>query len=101
MDAERFSRKAVDLSQNLPAQEKYRIAAGHAQIMKEYPTAIASYENLAKAAPGDSDVQYTLGTLYEDTGAYQKAREHYGKVLKADPQYRRDALEDGRRRDHE
>jgi serine/threonine protein kinase/tetratricopeptide (TPR) repeat protein len=86
VDAEKFSRKAIDLSQNLPAQEKYRIAAGHARIMKEYPTAIASYENLAKAAPGDSDVQYTLGTLYEDTGAYQKAREHYSNVLKADPQ---------------
>jgi serine/threonine protein kinase/tetratricopeptide (TPR) repeat protein len=86
VDAEKFSRTAVDLSQNLPAQEKYRIAAGHARIMKEYPTAIASYENLAKAAPGDSDVQYTLGTLYEDTGAYQKAREHYGNVLKAYPQ---------------
>jgi tetratricopeptide (TPR) repeat protein/predicted Ser/Thr protein kinase len=86
VDAEKFSRKAVDLSQNLPAQEKYRIAAGHARIMKDYPTATASYENLAKAAPGDSDVQYTLGTLYEDTGAYQKAREHYANVLKADPQ---------------
>jgi serine/threonine protein kinase/tetratricopeptide (TPR) repeat protein len=85
-DAEKYSRKAVELSQNLPAQEKYRIAAGHARIMKDYPNAIASYENLAKAAPGDSDVQYTLGTLYEDTGAYQKAREHYGNVLKADPQ---------------
>jgi eukaryotic-like serine/threonine-protein kinase len=86
VDAEKFSRKAVDLSQNLPAREKYRIAAGHARIMKDYPTAIASYENLAKTAPGDSDVQYTLGTLYEDTGAYQKAREHYANVLKADPQ---------------
>jgi eukaryotic-like serine/threonine-protein kinase len=85
-DAEKYSRKAVDLSQNLPLQEKYRIAAGHARIMKDYPKAISSYENLAKAAPGDTDTQLTLGTLYEDTGAYQKAREHYENVLKADPQ---------------
>ena len=85
-DAERYSRKAVDLSQNLPAQEKYRITAGHARVMKDYPKAIASYENLAKAAPGDTDIQFTLGTLYEDTGAYQKAHEHYENVLKADPQ---------------
>ena len=86
VDAEKYSRKAVDLSQNLPAQEKYRIAAGHSRITKDYANAIASYENLAKVAPGDNDVQYTLGTLYQDTGAYQKAREHYANVLKADPQ---------------
>jgi serine/threonine protein kinase/tetratricopeptide (TPR) repeat protein len=85
-DAEKYSRKAVDLSQNLPPQEKYRIAAGHARIMKDYPQAISSYENLAKAAPGDTDTQFTLGALYQDTGAYQKAREHYENVLKADPQ---------------
>jgi eukaryotic-like serine/threonine-protein kinase len=97
-DAERYSRKAVDLSQNLPLQEKYRIAAGHARVMKEYPKAISSYENLAKAAPGDTDTQFVLGRLYEDTGAYQKAREHYENVLKADPQsvetlWRRGAVE--------
>jgi|SRR5690242_10519481 eukaryotic-like serine/threonine-protein kinase len=85
-DAEKYSRKAVDLSQNLLAQEKYRIAASHARIIKDYPNAIASYENLAKAAPGDTDIQFTLGTLYEDTGAYQKARARYEEVLKADPQ---------------
>jgi tetratricopeptide (TPR) repeat protein/predicted Ser/Thr protein kinase len=85
-DAETNSRKAVDLSQNLPPQEKYRIAAGHARITKDYPKAIASYENLAKAAPGDIDVHYNLGMLYQDTGAFQKAREHYAAVLKADPQ---------------
>jgi len=86
VDAEKYSRKAVDLSQSLPPQEQYRIAAGHARIMKDYPKAISSYENLAQAAPGDTDVQYILGTLYEDTGVYQKAREHYANVLKADPQ---------------
>ncbi len=85
-EAEQFSRKAVDLSQNLPPQEKYRIAADHARITKDYPKAIEAYENLAKAAPDDSDVQFTLGRLYEDTGVYQKAREHYAAVLKADPQ---------------
>lgn len=85
-EAEQFSRKAVDLSQSLPPQERYRIAASHARIMKDYPKAIEAYENLAKASPDDGDVQFTLGTLYEDTGAYQKAREHYATVLKADPQ---------------
>jgi tetratricopeptide (TPR) repeat protein/predicted Ser/Thr protein kinase/TolB-like protein len=85
-EAEQASRKAVDLSENLPPQERYRIVASHAGIMKDYPKAIEAYENLAKASPGDSDVQFTLGSLYEGTGEYQKAREHYEAVLKADPQ---------------
>jgi serine/threonine protein kinase/tetratricopeptide (TPR) repeat protein len=85
-EAEQTSRKAVDLSENLPPQEKYLIAASHAGIMKDYPKAIEAYENLAKAVPGDSDVQFALGSLYEQTGAFDKAREHYDAVLKADPQ---------------
>jgi tetratricopeptide (TPR) repeat protein/predicted Ser/Thr protein kinase len=85
-EAEQLSRKAVDLSQNLSPQEKYLIAASYAGIMKDYPKAIEAYENLAKASPGDSDVQFALGSLYEETGASQKAREHYAAVLKADPQ---------------
>jgi serine/threonine protein kinase/Tfp pilus assembly protein PilF len=85
-EAEEASRKAVDLSQNLSPQEKYLIAASHAGIMKDYPKAIESYENLARASPGDTDVQLALGSLYEDTSVFQKAREHYAAVLKADPQ---------------
>ena len=85
-EAEKASRKAVDLSEGLPPQERYQIVASHAGIMKDYPKAIESYENLAKASPGDSDVQFALGSLYEETGASQKAREHYAAVLKADPQ---------------
>jgi eukaryotic-like serine/threonine-protein kinase len=97
-EAEQLSRKAVDLSQNLPAREKYLIAANHARIIKDYPKAIEYYENLAKVSPGDSDVQFTLGRLYEDTGVYQKAREHFDAVLKTDPQsvetlWRRGAVE--------
>jgi tetratricopeptide (TPR) repeat protein/predicted Ser/Thr protein kinase len=85
-EAEQASRKAVDLSENLPSQERYRIVATHAGIMKDYPKALEAYENLAQASPGDSDVQFTLGTLYEGTGEYEKARAHYEAVLKADPQ---------------
>ncbi|PYV22350.1 MAG: hypothetical protein DMG27_18430 [Acidobacteria bacterium] len=84
-EAERYSRKAVDLSEKLPAQEKYRIAASHARIMKDYPKAIESYENLAKVAPGDTDVQSTLARLYEETGAFDRARDLYAKVLTSDP----------------
>ena len=86
-EAEQASRKAVDLSENLPPQEKYRIVASHAQITKDYAKAIEAYENLAKVAPDDSDVHFALGGLYEDSAAFDKARDHYGTVLKADPKY--------------
>ncbi len=84
-DAEAASRQAVGLSQNLPAPERYLILAINAQIMKDYPKAIQAYENLAKAAPGDSDIQFTLGKLYEDTGELNQAQAHYAKVLQAQP----------------
>jgi tetratricopeptide (TPR) repeat protein/predicted Ser/Thr protein kinase len=85
-EAEQAARKAVDLSQSLSPQEKYRISAAHARIMKDYPKAIEAYENLAQASPGDSDVQFTLGSIYQETSDFSKAREHYTAVLKADPQ---------------
>ena len=47
-EAEQASRKAVDLSQNLPEQEKYRIQATHDRIQKDYPKAIAAYEILSQ-----------------------------------------------------
>jgi len=83
--AEQASRKAVDLSENLPPQEKYQVEATHAQVTKDYSKAIESYENLAKVSPDDSQVQFILAGLYETTGAFDKAREHYTQVLKADP----------------
>ena len=86
-EAEQASRKAVDLSESLPAQEKYRIVASHAQIMKDYPKAIEAYENMAKVLPDDTQVQFILAGLYEDTSAFDKAREHYAQVLKADPKH--------------
>jgi tetratricopeptide (TPR) repeat protein len=83
--AEKASRKAVDLSENLPPQERYRIEASHAQVTKDYGKAIESYENLAKVSPDDTQAQFILAGLYEDTNAFDKAREHFTKVLKADP----------------
>ncbi|HEV2491559.1 MAG TPA: tetratricopeptide repeat protein [Terriglobia bacterium] len=95
-DAEQSSRQAVDLSQNLPPQEKYRIEASHAEIMKDYAKAIESYENLAKVAPGDTDVRFALGRLYEETGDFDKSRQNYDKVLNADPKYADALLARGR-----
>jgi tetratricopeptide (TPR) repeat protein len=84
-EAEQASRKAVDLSENLPPQEKYRIVASHAQVTKDYAKAIESYENMAKVLPEDAEIQFNLARLYEEAGSFDKAHEHYGKVLRGDP----------------
>jgi len=83
--AEGYSRKALDLSQQLPAAEKYLIEANHARVMKDNKKAIEAYENLAKTFPDNTDVEYALGSLYVETGDYDKAREQLARILQADP----------------
>jgi len=84
-DAERNSRKAMDLSQQLPLAERYLIAANHARLTKDTRKAIDAYENLAKTFPNNADVEYDLGTLYRDKGDYDKARAEFLKILDTDP----------------
>ena len=83
--AEQASRKAVELSAQLPLAEKYLIEANHARVMKDNQKALQAYEKLAASLPGDNDVQFTLGNLYLDTSNIDKARAQYAKVLKNDP----------------
>jgi serine/threonine protein kinase/Tfp pilus assembly protein PilF len=84
-DAERYSRKALELSQQLPLAEKYLIEANHARVVKDNKKAIEAYENLSKTFPEDTDVEYALGSLYVDQGDYAKARTQFSKILQADP----------------
>jgi eukaryotic-like serine/threonine-protein kinase len=84
-EAEQSAQKAVTLSQNLPEAEKYLIAAIRAQITKNFPDAIKAYENLAKASPGNTDVQSALASLYEESGDYAKASEYNQKILASSP----------------
>jgi len=84
-DAEAFSRKAVELSQQLPAAEKYLIEANHAKVMKDNRKAIEAYENLAKTLPDSGDVEEPLGALYMEVGDYDKGRAQFAKILQADP----------------
>ncbi len=84
-DAEQASRKAVELSQPLPLAEKYLIQATHARVTKDNKKAIEAYENLAKSMPDNSDVESALGSLYTETGAYDKARDQLSKLLQSDP----------------
>jgi len=85
--AEQFSRKAVDLSDKLPPQERYLIQANYAQVSNDNHKAIESYENLEKASPDDTDVRFLLAGLYESTGAYDKARVELARVLATDPNH--------------
>ena len=85
-EAEQASRKAEDLSANLPARERYLIIASHAQVVNDNQKAIQYYSDMAKVSPGDTDIQFALGSLYETTSAYDQAREHFSNVLKRDPQ---------------
>jgi tetratricopeptide (TPR) repeat protein/predicted Ser/Thr protein kinase len=84
-EAEQYSRKAIDLSQQLPVAEKYLIEASHARIMKDNTKAIAAYENLAKTFPDNPDVEYALGNLYTEKGDYDNARVQFFAILQADP----------------
>jgi len=84
-EAEKDSRKALDLSQSSPSGERYFIEAIHASVTKDSKKAIAAYENLAKIMPNNGDVQYALGSLYLDQGDYDKSRVQFNKILSADP----------------
>ena len=83
--AETASRKAVELSDNLPAQEKALIEAKNARITKDIPKAIHAYEALAARAPEDTDVQFALAGLYEQAGDFNEAKQQLAKVLSRDP----------------
>jgi serine/threonine protein kinase/tetratricopeptide (TPR) repeat protein len=84
-EAEKNSRRAMELSQSLPTAEKYLVEATHAVVMKDNKKAIEAYQNLAKTFPGNTDVAYTLGSLYSDNGDLDKARAQFAAILKADP----------------
>jgi serine/threonine protein kinase/tetratricopeptide (TPR) repeat protein len=86
-EAERASRTALELSEGLPDFERYLIGASHAMILNDHDQAIAAYERLAAAAPGDPQINFNLADLYEQVGDFDEAREHLDKVLQNDPNY--------------
>ena len=83
--AEQASRRAVQLSEGLPLQDRYRIEADNARIIHDNVKAIAAYENLTKLNPGDIDAQLALARLYENTVRLDDAKKRIAKVLAADP----------------
>ncbi len=83
--AEKASRRALELSDNLPEREKYIVAANQARIANDTAKAIAAYENLAKVDPGDMDVQFALAGLYEQNSNFEGAKQKLALVLARDP----------------
>ena len=77
----------MSLGEDLPPQEKYRIAANHYRIMNDIAKAIESYENLVKASPADVMIRFDLGSLYEASGALDQARDQFAKVVELDPKF--------------
>jgi tetratricopeptide (TPR) repeat protein len=86
-DAERASRSAVEQASNLPEREKHLVNAVHASILHDQTHAIEEYENLLRITPDDPEVRFNLANRYEQSGAFDKARMHYLKVLETDPKY--------------
>ncbi len=95
-EAEKSSRRAMELSETLPAQEKYLIAANHARITNNIQKGIESYENLVKISPDDPDAQFSLAALHEAADSFDQALKHYAKVLERDPKYVEALLASGR-----
>ncbi len=79
------SRRAMDLSQNLPPRDRYLIAANDARIANDNDKAIVAYENLTSVNPGDIDAQFALAKLYNGASNFDDARKRLDKVLAADP----------------
>ena len=86
-EATQLSRRAMSLSDALPPQEKYLIFANHYRITNDVQKAIEAYGNLVKVSPNSATVQFDLGGLYEQSGDFNRAREHFAKVVELDPKF--------------
>lgn len=83
--AQSASRRAMELGEALPAQERYLIAASNAEINHDTQNAIDAYKQLAAANPSDTEVQFALANLYEQSGDFKAAKQSLTAVLANDP----------------
>ncbi len=84
--AQSASRTAMELAANLSPAERYRIEASNAEINNNPQKAIQAYQQLASANPSDTEVQFALARLYEQSGDYAAARQRLTSVLAGDPE---------------
>ena len=83
--ATKASREAISLGEGALPQEKDLIAATHYQIVGDAAKAIDVYAKPRKAWPNTPSVLFQLGELYEGTGEFAQARQHFANVVKIDP----------------
>ncbi len=79
------SRRAVELSSDLPDGERYLILAQSAALSGDGEAGVDAYSNLLRMHPNDPDLHYELGVLHEGRGDFDQAREQLGVALEADP----------------
>ena len=94
--AQSASRRAVELSDALPAQERYLIEANDARIHNNTQKAIDAYKQLVAANPSDTDAQFALAGLYEQTNDFAAAKQRLAAVLANDPKNVQALLASGR-----
>jgi len=95
-EAEKYSSKAVELSEDLLDQERNQILAANARITNDLEAGVQAYENLLRYRPNNPDLHFELGLLYEGEGLLDRAQDHYAKVLEMDPQNLSALLRSGR-----
>jgi len=81
------SRRAIGMSESLPPQERYLIAATHYRITNDNAKGIDTYEKLLKVSPNNARLHFDLAGLYEGTGDLAKAQEHFAKAVALDPKH--------------
>ena len=86
-EAEDAARKAAELSEKLPNEQRYVIDAIRAGAANDTSQAIEAYERLERIAPNDSQLLFDLAKLYEVKGDLNRARDTFKRVVDADPKY--------------
>ena len=84
--AEQASRHAVELSDNLPAQDRFLIAASHASLTHDTAKAIAAYRGAGEGQSRRQRRAVCAGELCTKTaGNYDQAKKYLSKLLASDP----------------
>jgi tetratricopeptide (TPR) repeat protein len=65
----------------LPAPDRLRLAAINATVVRDFATAAASYQELAKLLPDDSQVQVDLGRALERLEQWEGASSAYRRAI--------------------
>ncbi|MFB0566586.1 MAG: tetratricopeptide repeat protein, partial [Candidatus Aminicenantaceae bacterium] len=77
--------KALELSDRLPARERYLIGGDfYSSSEKTYDKSIEAYKKLLELYPDDYTGNHNLAGLYSDIGEEHKAIEHYETTRKSD-----------------